>query len=568
MKGFRFRLWRRFTFQYSLVLFVTALLLITFILIFGFYLETQERRTNFYEAGLDSLAFSVATDYAFEGEIAISDSLQQEADARNGWFQIVNEDGAVLDAYPSGSGFSDSYSMHELTTLIDARTIESHHVYTTLFEETDETYLLIYGEERITDELLGLLQTEGTTTEVLQQFNDHSAWGYVFDGDELIQQMQAPHSLRNPSMGEVLLHQSQPERVEAYVQIGESDGLTYVVYSPIPKLPFLPLNEVGTTLTWIALSILALAILSFIVAILWFTRTFTKPINGAVDWLEQLEDGNFQEPKTFGKTKKGRWKRPYHLYQELYQSLSNLSNQLRVNKEKREALEASREAWIAGLSHDMKTPLASIQGYSIMLANEHYDWESHETQEIGKVLTERSNFMAKLIDDLSLTYRLESHAMTLQKENVDVAELLSTSIEAFRHDERSIHLQIEQSIEKAYVDPKWFGRMIENLLDNALKHNEQETNIWVRVFMNGDDTFTVQVADNGQGMSQETLKRLFDRYYRGKSSQERSVGSGLGMTITKELVQHHGGSIDVSSELDVGTTVSLVLPIGSSVENE
>ncbi|GAJ97705.1 hypothetical protein [Geomicrobium sp. JCM 19055] len=304
MKGFRFRLWRRFTFQYSLVLFVTALLLMTFILIFGFYLETQERRTNFYEAGLDSLAFSVATDYAFEGELAISDNLQQEADARNGWFQIVSEDGAVLDSYPNGSGFSDSYSMQELTTLIDARTIESHHVYTTLFEETDETYLLIYGEERITDELLGQLQAEGTTTEVLQRFNDHSAWGYVFDGDELIQQLQAPHSLRNPSMGEVLLHQAQPERVDAYVQIGEADGLTYVVYSPIPELPFLPLNEVGTTLTWIALSILALAILSFIVSILWFTRTFTKPINGAVDWLEQLEDGNFQEPKTFGKTKK------------------------------------------------------------------------------------------------------------------------------------------------------------------------------------------------------------------------------------------------------------------------
>ncbi|MBM7630960.1 sensor histidine kinase [Geomicrobium sediminis] len=566
MKGFRFRLWRRFTFQYSLVLFVTALLLMTFILIFGFYLETQERRTNFYEAGLDSLAFSVATDYAFEGELAISDNLQQEADARNGWFQIVSEDGNVLDSYPNGSGFSDSYSMQELTTLIDSRTIESHHVYTTLFEETDETYLLIYGEERITDELLGLLQAEGTTTEVLQRFNDHSAWGYVFDGDELIQQLQAPHSLRNPSMGEVLLHQAQPERVDAYVQIGEADGLTYVVYSPIPELPFLPLNEVGTTLTWIALSILALAILSFIVSILWFTRTFTKPINGAVDWLEQLEDGNFQEPKTFGKTKKGRWKRPYHLYQELYQSLSNLSNQLRVNKEKREALEASREAWIAGLSHDMKTPLASIQGYSIMLANEHYDWESHETQEIGKVLTERSNFMAKLIDDLSLTYRLESHAMTLQKENVDVTELLIKSIEAFQHDDRSIQLQIDPSVEKAYVDPKWFGRMIENLLDNALKHNEQETNIRVRAFMNGDDTFTVQVADHGQGMSQETLKRLFDRYYRGKSSQEHSVGSGLGMTITKELVQHHGGSIDVSSELNAGTTVSLVLPVGSSVE--
>ncbi|GAJ97704.1 sensor histidine kinase [Geomicrobium sp. JCM 19055] len=216
----------------------------------------------------------------------------------------------------------------------------------------------------------------------------------------------------------------------------------------------------------------------------------------------------------------------------------------------------------------MKTPLASIQGYSIMLANEHYDWESHETQEIGKVLTERSNFMAKLIDDLSLTYRLESHAMTLQKENVDVAELLIKSIEAFQHDDRSIQLQIDSSVEKAYVDPKWFGRMIENLIDNALKHNDQDTNIWIRASMNGDDTFTVQVADNGQGMSQETLKRLFDRYYRGKSSQERSVGSGLGMTITKELVQHHGGSIDVSSELDAGTTVSLVLPVGPSIENK
>ncbi|GAK06205.1 sensor histidine kinase [Geomicrobium sp. JCM 19037] len=103
--------------------------------------------------------------------------------------------------------------------------------------------------------------------------------------------------------------------------------------------------------------------------------------------------------------------------------------------------------------------------------------------------------------------------------------------------------------------------MIGNVLDNAIKHNNPETHVRVRTERVENNALTVHIIDNGKGMNEETLTKLFDRYYRGKSSQERTEGSGLGMTITKELVHHHGGSIDVTSKPGKGTTVSIHLPI-------
>ncbi|GAK06206.1 sensor histidine kinase [Geomicrobium sp. JCM 19037] len=99
------------------------------------------------------------------------------------------------------------------------------------------------------------------------------------------------------------------------------------------------------------------------------------------------------------------------------------------NKAKRIELEASREAWIAGLSHDMKTPLSSIQGYSIMLSNKAYEWDKEEIIEVGTTLNERSSFMSTLIEDLNLTYHLESNRMFLQKQTVPLEPLLNKSIE-------------------------------------------------------------------------------------------------------------------------------------------
>ncbi|WP_081834636.1 HAMP domain-containing sensor histidine kinase [Geomicrobium sp. JCM 19039] len=561
MKGFRFRLWRRFTLQYAIILFVTSTLLFTIIMIFGFYLTTQERRSDFYDAGLESLSFSVSTEYEFSGELSIIDELQEEADARNGWFQIVNEDGTVADTYPAGEGFAQSYTLQELQTIVDAPIVGNYHMYTSYFQVAENTYFLLYGEERVTNELLATFIEEGNTSEVLQQFDQHDAWGYVFNDDELVNQLRAPEWLRQPSFGGVMLHQIQPESVDAYVQIAESDGLTYVVYAPIPELPFRPLNEIGSTLLIVSLVILGIAILVFAVASLWFTRTFTKPIYGAINWLDQLGDGDFTPPAAFGKTKKGEWKRPYRFYQELYHSLSKLSAQLEHNKAKRIELEASREAWIAGLSHDMKTPLSSIQGYSIMLSNKAYEWDSEEIIEVGAILNERSSFMSTLIEDLNLTYHLESNRMFLQKKTVPLEPLLNKSIEAFEHTGKAIVLNHKSTNLIVDVDPKWFVRMIGNVLDNAIKHNNPDTHVRVRTERVEKNTLTVHIIDNGKGMNEETLTKLFDRYYRGKSSQERTEGSGLGMTITKELVHHHGGSIDVTSKPGKGTTVSIHLPI-------
>ncbi len=109
---------------------------------------------------------------------------------------------------------------------------------------------------------------------------------------------------------------------------------------------------------------------------------------------------------------------------------------------------------------------------------------------------------------------------------------------------------------------KWFQRIIENLLVNAVKHNNETTNVIVKLSQN-ENSFTLSISDNGKGMDDKTKELLFERYYRGTNTEESNIGTGLGLAITKQLVHAHNGTISIDSELGKGTTIILVFPFRS-----
>jgi signal transduction histidine kinase len=110
------------------------------------------------------------------------------------------------------------------------------------------------------------------------------------------------------------------------------------------------------------------------------------------------------------------------------------------------------------------------------------------------------------------------------------------------------------------VDPKWFQRILDNLIANAIKHNPDDTHIYVRV-RQFPDYFTIEVEDNGLGMDEEMKKKIFDRYYRGINTDERKAGTGLGMAIAKQLAETHGGRLNMESKAGKGTKLWMIFPL-------
>ncbi len=177
----------------------------------------------------------------------------------------------------------------------------------------------------------------------------------------------------------------------------------------------------------------------------------------------------------------------------------------------RQVLQQTREEWITGLTHDLKTPLSSIYGYSLLLESNQYQWTDQDIQEFGHVIKEKSQYMTTLIDDLSLTYQLKNNVLPSQHSHVEINQFVQKILLQFINNPTLQNQNIEfvPSSHKIYysIEEKWFQRIIENLLANAVKHNNETTKILVKLAKN-KDSFTLSITDNGKGMDEKNKRTI------------------------------------------------------------
>ncbi|WP_271714517.1 sensor histidine kinase [Anaeromicropila herbilytica] len=324
---------------------------------------------------------------------------------------------------------------------------------------------------------------------------------------------------------------------------------------------------------WIGVAILCIVIL-FGVAIL-FGIQLGKPVLYILAWIENISKGIYQEPIRNNRTpifrnSNNQLRRSYKTHEELIQAMESLSCNLKENDIKREKLEQSREEWIAGVSHDMRTPLSSVKGYANLLASEQYTYDQKEVRMYAEIISDKAAYMEDLIEDLSLTFALSNNALPINLQTKNLVEIVRRSIIDLLNNGVANQIKIDflnkQDDEILYpIDEKWFKRIIDNLLWNAISHNECGTTITIAVNHKTDEwvrtSVDIEISDNGKGMEKELLEHIFDRYYRGTNTSEEKVkGSGLGTAIAKQLIEAHGGIITVNSELDKGTTFMVHLP--------
>lgn len=247
------------------------------------------------------------------------------------------------------------------------------------------------------------------------------------------------------------------------------------------------------------------------------------------------------------------------VFHELYDSLNTLDAEIRTSDHLRTQTEKIREDWIANITHDLKTPLSPIRGYAeILQETDGGDWEHR--RHYADVMLKNVSYMEKLIEDLKLTYQIENNMLPMHREDKNIVrflkELVIDILNTPEYEARSIHFESEDETVIFPFDQILFTRAFRNLIINAFVHGEEHTEVTVSILAS-QAALEIKVADNEKGMSEDVVRHLFDRYYRGTNTEQKPEGTGLGLAIAKGIIDLHGGMISVSSIPAVGTAFQI-----------
>jgi two-component system phosphate regulon sensor histidine kinase PhoR len=224
-------------------------------------------------------------------------------------------------------------------------------------------------------------------------------------------------------------------------------------------------------------------------------------------------------------------------------------------------LDQVRRDFLGNVSHELRTPLASIRAMVETL--EDSDLDDRETaNEFMRRIRQQVERLSSLVHELLDLSRIESGAADLQPEQVDLAAVAeeAASLLRVRAEAAGLTITLPSSGETAVVeaDRSSILRIVSNLLDNAIKYGQQGTSVDVRIQDEGE-LVALSVHDDGPGIQEQALPRVFERFYKGESSRA-GEGVGLGLAIVKHLVRAHGGTADVQSKPGEGATFTVRLP--------
>mgnify|MGYP001625096450 FL=1 len=225
-------------------------------------------------------------------------------------------------------------------------------------------------------------------------------------------------------------------------------------------------------------------------------------------------------------------------------------------------LDNMQKEFVADVSHELKTPITSIMGYADTLLEGEYDKETQE--KFLNVIASEARRMARLVTDLLTLSRYDNNKNKVKKESFDLGELvkkcqdkLAIEIKKKNHIVNSF---VTADVPPVYADKDDIERVILNILTNSIKYTPEGGEIKIYVGFVYNDAY-IKIFDNGIGIPEEDLSRIFERFYRVDKARTREMGgTGLGLSIAKEILDKNGGSIDIKSTVGQGTEVVIRIP--------
>lgn len=328
---------------------------------------------------------------------------------------------------------------------------------------------------------------------------------------------------------------------------------------------------------WLALAWAGLALLGAIIAWRWMVRDFRAPVARLIKEADRLARGEWQEPVAISSDTE---------LDRVALAFNHMATEIRVRQARLEASnealgvavaertaeledllqslrqsEAGRRELLADVSHELRTPLTIIRGEADV-ALRGGDKPVIEYRDALKRTREAAIHMARLVDDLLLIARHESHELVLQMATCDLAELLRTTVEASRSvlGSLSVDIRIESVAipALAHADALRLRQVLLILLDNAARHGGRHAQVSLTP---EDSTWCLTVRDDGPGLAPAELARVFQRFYRGGDAASRyAAGAGLGLPVAKAIVEAHAGTLALESGPAQGVRATLTLP--------
>jgi len=227
--------------------------------------------------------------------------------------------------------------------------------------------------------------------------------------------------------------------------------------------------------------------------------------------------------------------------------------------------EAYRKEFLQNLAHEFKTPIFAIQGYVDTLLSGALEDENVSKKFLSST-SRNIDRLVNLVNDLDEISRLESGEHLLLKQNFIIQDLFKEVCEllSIKANQRNIRCYIKKGCEtppiSVFADKEKMRQVLTNLVENAIKYGKDNGNIVASVYNTDDKVVLVEISDDGIGIDEEHLHRIFERFYRTDAARSRDKGgSGLGLAICKHIIEAHGHSIHVRSTVDVGTTIGFTL---------
>lgn len=235
----------------------------------------------------------------------------------------------------------------------------------------------------------------------------------------------------------------------------------------------------------------------------------------------------------------------------LFQNFNSMVNDL-------SHIETLRNDFIINVSHEFKTPLATIEGYATLIQNPHLS--NHKRDQYAERIIANCTQLSSLSSNILALSKLETQEFIFHKKNIRLDEQIRKNILLLENKWEKKHIQfnIDLPIMDYFCDEQLLDRVWYNLIDNAIKYSHDYSTIEITID-DSDNDVSVSITDEGIGIQQDNLKYIFDKFYQVDHSRQ-SDGNGLGLSLVKEIIELCNGSIHVVSFPDIGSTFTVILP--------
>jgi len=302
---------------------------------------------------------------------------------------------------------------------------------------------------------------------------------------------------------------------------------------------------------------LVVALLAAMLIGLALIALLTKDLWRFVNFIQKIQDGDFS--KRIHVSSSSELRELAKAFNEMAAKIEDTMNLLKEN-------EKLLREFIANISHDLRTPLASIEGYTETIILKKHLLTEKEKQQYFNIILKNTRTLNRLVNQLLDLSKLEARQVKLKPEPFSITELVQDVLLKFNPQATASNISLNAHFPSntpfVFADLGLIDRVLQNLIGNAFNHTNACGQIDVEIEIPDKHIINMRVRDTGKGIAPEDLKHIFERFYQGdKVRSKHKSGAGLGLTIAKKIMELHHSQLEVESTVGVGTTFSFKLPV-------